>query len=124
VRAVLALNLLAQGRGDEASSEAAREPHEPIRLWALAIIEHATGRRTESDIALQDLIAKNQTDAPYQVAEVYGARGDADLAFTWLERAYVQRDSGLGEIRTDRHLRSLHADPRWDGFLRKMGLAD
>ena len=55
---VLALNLLAQGRGDEALAEAAREPHEVFRLWALAIIEHAAGRRTESDTALQELIAK------------------------------------------------------------------
>jgi tetratricopeptide (TPR) repeat protein len=118
-RACLALNLLAQGRGDEASAEAARETHEAVRLWALAIIEHSAGRRTESDAALREL-----TDSAYLVAAVYGARGDADLAFDWLERAYVQRDGGLGYTKTDRLFRSLHADPRWDAFLHKMGLAD
>ena len=123
-RAVLSLNLLAQGRGDEALAEVSREPNEAYRLWALAIIEDAAGRRTESDVALQNLIAKYQTECAYQVADVYGARGDADLAFDWLERAYVQRDAGLADTKTDGHLRSLYADPRWDAFLRKMGLAD
>ena len=56
------LNLLAQGRGDEALAEALREPEEWHRLWALAIIHHAAGRRAESDAALQELIAKHQDD--------------------------------------------------------------
>jgi tetratricopeptide (TPR) repeat protein len=123
-RDLLALNLLAQGRGDEALAEAAREPNEIFRLWALAIIENTAGRRTESDTALQELIAKYETDCASQIGEVYGARGEADLAFDWLERAYVQRDPGLADMKTNRLLRSLHADPRWDSFLRKMRLAD
>ena len=122
--AQLALNLLAQGRGDEALAEAAREPDELFRLWAIAIIEHGARRRTESDTALQVLIAKYQTNAAYQIAEAYGACAMADLAFHWLERAYVQRDSGLANIKISHHLRSLHADPRWEPFLRKMGLAE
>ena len=55
---------------------------------------------------------------------MYAARGEADHAFDWLERAYVQRDPGLAEMKPDPLFRSLHADPRWDAFLRKMGLAD
>jgi Tfp pilus assembly protein PilF len=123
-RAWLALNLLAQGRGDEASAEAAREPDEAFRLWVIAILEHAAGHRAESDTTLQGLIAKHQNDCACQVAEVHGARSEADLAFDWLERAYVQRDGGLTQMKTDPLLRSLHVDPRWDAFVRKMGLAD
>ena len=117
------MNLLAQGRGDEALAEAAREPDEGYRLWALAIIGHDVGRGTESDTALLELIAKYQTDSAYQVAEVYNASGEADHAFDWLERAYVQRDPGLADMKTNPRLRSLHTDPRWEAFLRKMGLA-
>ena len=51
-------------------------------------------------------------------------RGEADLAFEWLERAYAQRDSGLGEIVSSALLRGLHGDPRWQPFLRKLRLAD
>jgi Tfp pilus assembly protein PilF len=123
-RASLAMNLLVQGRGDEALAEASRESDEAFRLWALAIIEHAAGRHTESDTALQELIAKYQADCAHQVAQVYVARGEADLVFDWLERAYVQRDGGLSEMKMNPYLRSLHADPRWSAFLQKMGFAD
>jgi len=49
---------------------------------------------------------------------------EIDLAFEWLERAYVQRDGGLTETKTDRLFRRLHADPRWGVFLRKIGLPE
>ena len=123
LRALLAANLLAQGRADEALTEAAREPGEELRLWALAIIEHADAR-IESDAALKELIAKHQTDAAYQIAEVYGIRGEADFAFDWLKRAHAQRDPGLADIKTSPRLRSLHADPRWRPFLREIGHTD
>jgi hypothetical protein len=51
-------------------------------------------------------------------------RGDADRAFEWLERAYAQRDPGLTDTKVSRRLRSLHGDPRWGAFLKKMGLED
>jgi len=124
LRANLALNLLAQGRVDEALAEALREPHESIRFWAIAIIEHAAGHFTESDVALQKLITKSQGANAYQVAEVYAARGEIDVAFQWLERAYAQRDGGLAEIKTNRLFRSLHTDLRWRDFMCKMRLAD
>ena len=123
-RAFIALNILAQGRGEEALAEALREPAEWARLFALAIIHFAAGRRTKSDEALQELCAKWANDAAYQIADVYAVRGEADRAFEWLERAYVQRDAGAAWTKVDPYLRPLHADPRWEAFLRKMGLAD
>jgi TolB-like protein/class 3 adenylate cyclase/Flp pilus assembly protein TadD len=122
--AILGLNLLAQGRGDEALEEGLREPERWARLWALAIVYHATGRGEEADAALSELIAKDEDGAAYNIAQVYGARGEMDLAFKWLERAYVQRDAGLSEMKPQPLLHSLHVDPRWGVFLRKMGLTD
>jgi hypothetical protein len=101
-----------------------REPHEVCRLCALAIIHHAADRAVQADVALQELIARHADRAAYQVAMVHAARGQADLAFKWLERAYVQRDSGLSETKIQPWLRSLHDDPRWDAFMSKMGLSD
>ncbi|MDE2002183.1 MAG: TIR domain-containing protein [Betaproteobacteria bacterium] len=124
VRAFIALNLLAQGLGEEAMTEALREPAEWARLFALAIIQYAAGRRTESDEALHELTLKWANDAAYQIAEVHAVHGDADLAFEWLERAYVQRDAGAPWSKVDPFLRALHADPRWNAFLQRMGLAD
>ncbi len=120
----LALNLLAQGRCEEALTDARREPGEWMRLYALAIIHHVAGRRAEADGALHELIAKHAEFAACQIASVYAMRGEIDPAFEWLERAYVQRDPGLGQMRTLPAQRPLHADPRWEPFLRKVGLID
>jgi tetratricopeptide (TPR) repeat protein len=123
-RGYLSLTLLAQGRGEEALKEALREPEESFRLWALAIIHHGLGHAAESDAALEELIEKCSENSAFQIAEVYGARDMVDRAFEWLERAYEQRDGGLAEVKVSPRLRSLHGDPRWSAFLRKMGLED
>jgi TolB-like protein/cytochrome c-type biogenesis protein CcmH/NrfG len=123
-RAWLALNLLAQGRTAEALPEALREPEGWARLSSVAIIQWAVGRPAESEAALQELIAKHSPAVYYRVAMVYAARGEVDLAFAWLERAYVERRSGLVEIKHEPCFRSLHADPRWSAFLRKMGFPE
>ena len=120
----LALNLLAQGRGEEALAEALQEPEEWERLRSRAIIDHAAGRYVESEAALQELIAKHQLDFACQVAQVYAVRAEPDLAFAWLERAYVQRDPGLSQLKTHPLFRALYADPRWGAFLRKMKFAN
>ena len=62
--------------------------------------------------------------AAYQIADVYAYRGDKDRAFEWLERARRQHDAGLPTLRLDPSLNNLHDDPRWNTFLRTVGLAD
>jgi TolB-like protein len=120
--AALALTLLAQRRGSEALVEASREPNEEFRLWSTAIVEHAQGSETKSRAALQGLIDKAATAWALQIAEVNAMRGETDAAFEWLERAYAERDGGLSEMRVSPRFRSLHRDPRWAAFVRKMGL--
>jgi serine/threonine protein kinase/tetratricopeptide (TPR) repeat protein len=122
IHAHLALTLLAQGRGEEALAEAAKEPHESFRLWALAIIHHGMGDAAKSDTALKEEIEKDAEGGAYQIAEIYGARGEVRSAFEWLERAYANRDAGLFEMKCSPRFRSLHSDPRWGAFLKKMGL--
>jgi len=58
-----------------------------------------------------------------QIAEVYAYRGDSDLAFQWLNRAYQQRDSGMRSLKIDPLLKTLHKDARYFELLRKMRLA-
>jgi serine/threonine protein kinase/lipoprotein NlpI len=123
-RGNLSVTLLALGRGEEALKEALREPDEALQLWALAIIYHSLGHPRESNVALEELIEKDSENSAFQIAEVYGARGEMDHAFEWLERAYEQRDGGLAEMKVSPRLRSLHGDPRWGAFLKKMGLED
>lgn len=120
-RSRLAMVLKDLERWDEALAEAMLEPYEGVRLWALAIIHHAAGRPADSDEALQLLTQSFGDDFAYQIAEVHAARGEADMAFEWLERAYAVRDSGLLSMKASPHCRSLHDDPRWMPFSRKMG---
>jgi tetratricopeptide (TPR) repeat protein len=121
-RGNLSLTLLALGRGEEALAEAGRESDQGFRLYALAIIHHGLGHAAESDAALEELIEKCSEVSAFQIAEVYGARGEVDRGFEWLERAYEQRDGGLATVKVSTCLRSLHGDPRWGALLRKMGL--
>jgi hypothetical protein len=68
------------------------------------------------------LIAKFSSVSAYQIAEVYAWRGDHDRAFEWLERAYQQRDGGLGQLKYDRFLPKLRRDSRYIAMLRKINL--
>jgi hypothetical protein len=57
-----------------------------------------------------------------QIAEVYAFRNQSDKAFEWLDRAYVQRSGSLVEMRVDPIIKSLHKDPRFAAFLKKLNL--
>jgi TolB-like protein/Flp pilus assembly protein TadD len=118
----LAILLLTQGRSDEALAVALCEPEEWGRLFACAVIQHAAGREAEADLALRELEDRHSGEAAYQIAQARAARGEIDVAFAWLERAYDQRDPGIFWTMVDPLLESLHADPRWQPFLAKLGL--
>jgi len=113
---------LAQGRAKDALVEIEREPSTPLRLQAYAVAYYALGRKKESDTALSALIAKYQADEAFQIAGVYAFRNEPDNAFEWLDRAYMQRDSGLAATKFDHLLENLHGDPRYIELLKKLRL--
>jgi len=80
--------------------------------------------RAEADRALRELTEKYAVEAAAQIAEVHAVRGEIDRAFEWLERAYAQRDAALPGMKLTPSYRTLHGDPRWAAFLRKMGLEE
>ncbi|TMH01477.1 MAG: hypothetical protein E6H67_17040 [Betaproteobacteria bacterium] len=113
---------LAQGRLDEAMHEFQMEGHDTFRLLGLALVQHARGQPAQSDAALRELSEKDPEGSAYQIAQGNAYCGATDVAFGWLERAYVQRDPGLGIMKLDPLLQKLHDDPRWRPFLEKMRL--
>jgi adenylate cyclase len=115
---------LLEGKFEEAATAAQKDAADWARLLIVSCARWSQKRIPESDAPLAELIAKMGEVAAYQVAEAYGYRNDKDHAFEWLERARRQRDAGLPGLRADTLLPNLHDDPRWDPFLRKMGLAD
>jgi TolB-like protein len=122
--AFLATTRMLQGHGEAALAIATEESHDVFRNLAFAMIQHTLGRPEESDKALQALITNWGWTAAHQVAEAYAYRGEVDKAFEWLEIAYAQRDPGIVHTAVDEFMRPLHADPRWQPFLRRLGLAD
>jgi len=118
----MAYSLLYLGRLDEALVAAQKEADEVERLSTLPLVYWALGRKAESDAALAELEAKYAGVAAYQAAEMHAYRGEIDLAFQWLDRAYRQRDAGMPMIPVDPFLRSLRKDPRYHALLVKMQL--
>jgi adenylate cyclase len=120
----LGLSFLLKGKFEEAVAASQDEAAEWAKLLVVSMARWGQKRIPEADAALARLTEAFADTAAYQIAEVYAYRADKDRAFEWLERARRQRDGGLAGMRRDPLLANLHADPRWDAFLRTMGLAD
>jgi len=126
--------LIVQGRMKEALPVIARMPDDFQRDLRLALVHYKTGQSREGDASLLRL--EGQTKRPYfdraiavAIAEVHVARGDADQAFAWLERARPPTSNpaesypnwALREtLQAEPHLIPLHADPRWQTFLQAL----
>jgi TolB-like protein/Flp pilus assembly protein TadD len=95
---------------------------EGLRLCGIAMAAYTLKDPKESQRALDDLIAKYAAVGAFQIADVYAWRGETDKAYEWLDRAYAQRDDGLTQLKYDRLLDSIRADPRYAALLRKMKL--
>jgi TolB-like protein/DNA-binding winged helix-turn-helix (wHTH) protein len=111
-----------QGRPQDALPEIKLVRYPFLRAYLYAMAYHALGREKESDTALRELSAKYHEGGAYQVALAYAFRNQSDEAFEWLDRAYAQRDSGLIGTKVDPLLKSLHKDPRYAAFLKKLNL--
>jgi tetratricopeptide (TPR) repeat protein len=113
---------LEQHRFEEALAAFEKESVDGFRLLGLSVALHALGRSAASSAALEQL-----SELPahkYLNAQARAYRGEVDQAFEWLERAYVQRNAGLSQVKVQPLLRNLHGDPRWQIFLKKIRLAD
>jgi len=77
------------------------------------------GRIEEVRALLAELTerAAHQYVPAYTMAVVNAQLGETDVAFEWLERAVEARDMGLFSLPTDRRLRSVREDPRFEALL-------
>ncbi len=102
---------LHQGQHDEALAEAklakdgSGAHSEPVSL--IGCILGRMGRRREAEAVLLELEQRSaeRNVPPNAVAVVYLGLGDIEVALTWLERAYRERDV---------HLLELGVEPKWD----------
>ena len=120
----LAMLLLTAGKLDAALSQMHRANPDYGGDVGLACIYHAMKLNAESDAALARASKEFAERWAYGIAEVHAYRGEIDQAFTWLDRAYRQKDVVLYRMKGDPLLRNLEADARYKPFLRKMNLPE
>jgi len=115
--------LLLSGDATAALTEVKQETDEQSRLPVLAMTYHSLGRTADSDAALAELVRKHEGTSAFSIAMVLAYRGEADRAFEWLDKAVRYHDTNVGTLAVYPSLASLHSDPRWLPFLRKLGMA-
>ena len=83
------------------------------------------GRAAEARSILANLEARADTGlvSLHAIAVIHLALGEIEPAFTWLERAYRERDRALVWAKVHPRLDGLRPDPRFEALLRRMGLA-
>ena len=116
----------------EMYKEAIDEINQAIRLSngdtrARATLAHAyavAGRRDDAIKQLAELqqLAKQRYVSPYFIALVYVGLREDDQAFTWLQKAYEERQSYLVLMKVEPVFDRLRSDPRFADLARRVGL--
>ncbi len=111
-------------RGDVAAAlRAAEQEHAgDWRDAAMARVLQLGNDRQAADQALARMIDTQASKAAYQIAQVQALRKDPDRVFEWLDRAWTNRDPGIGLLLYDPLLRPYRSDPRFTAFCSKVGL--
>jgi TolB-like protein/Tfp pilus assembly protein PilF len=94
----------------------------PGTVASLGRVYGLAGMRAEALKCLNELEERsaNEYVSPYDIALVAAGLGDLDLAFTWLEKAFAERSSGLAFLKSDPRLDALHGDERFAALARRM----
>ncbi|MGH8111858.1 MAG: tetratricopeptide repeat protein [Rhodanobacteraceae bacterium] len=100
----LATILVMRGDAKAALAVARQEPDPASRDFAVAMALQAAGNHAASDAALKTLIGRDSDVVAYQIAEFYAFRRDSDNVCKWLDRAWANRDPGIGLLLTDPYI--------------------
>ena len=68
------------------------------------------------------MLEKHANGYPFEIAEIYALRNDANATFEWLDRAWSSRDSTINSLLVDPILLRFKDDPRFAAFCHKVGL--
>jgi TolB-like protein/Flp pilus assembly protein TadD len=82
-----------------------------------------TGRVTEARSVLGQLLKSGAgSEVPFFVAADYGALGENDKAFEWLDRALSDRDWSMTQLKVHPYFDDLRRDPRFPVYLARLHL--
>ena len=82
------------------------------------------GRVGEARRVLEELLVRAAQEyvSYYEIAKVYGALGERDPMFEWLDRAFDQRDGNMIHFNVLPEWDRVRADPRYVNLARRMNL--
>ena len=93
-------------------------------LVTKASIHFRLGNEADAQAVIRRLLEEVAPEYPYAMVLMYAYRGDNDLAFDWLEKAYQLRKTSFAYFLGDTWTRSLVTDPRYAEFVEKLGLLE
>ena len=110
------------GRYDEALAEYGLAwPPDAIDALARG---YATGGPRAASKALADYLAKARPGNLIDVASAYAAAGEADAAFSWIERALADCRPGVLHMKFLPEFDAIRNDPRFDALLKRIGMPE
>lgn len=97
--------------------------HSPLIMSLLGHAYAVSGRKPDAQRILIELgQQKTRYVSPYTVATIYAGLGDKDQAFTWLEKAFDERDIWIMNLAVDPQFTPLRTDRRFTDLLKRIGL--
>jgi tetratricopeptide (TPR) repeat protein len=95
----------------------------PMYTCSLGYAYAASGDRIRAKATIESLKKRpdNAYIPAYFIASIYGALGERGLAFTWLQRAYAERDPQITYLLLDPFMDPLRSDARFDALVRQVG---
>lgn len=81
------------------------------------------GRKSEALKVIEEFkeAAKQSYVDPTHIAAIYAGLGDAEQTLAWLEKGYQERSSWMIYLNSDPRYDWLHANPKFQGLLRRIG---
>jgi TolB-like protein len=113
-----------KGEPEKALTEINKEPNSVYYAYAKATVLSTLGNEAEAQATISGILEKPDQVNPVAMAGTYAWRGENDLAFEWLDKAYDQRSTDLVYILRNRWHKNLWNDPRYPVFIEKLGLLE
>jgi TolB-like protein/DNA-binding winged helix-turn-helix (wHTH) protein/Flp pilus assembly protein TadD len=121
---------LLKGEQDKAILQLQKlETNSGYRIYALGMLgwaHAAAGRPVEARKIVRKIqgLPPSSKDAPYSLAMIYGALGQKDQGFYWLEKAITARQVKPVDLLYDYKFDALRDDPRYAELLRRNQLKE
>ncbi len=98
-----------------------RRLSDPLGILGYALAK--SGDTAGAQAVLDELVAASESRyvSPYAVARVFNGLGKREETFAWLERGYAVGDHKMNLMKVDPKWNNLHADPRFDDLVRRIG---